>query len=412
MAAVLIPLLTVSSVVPLGLPTSSSLGCAPINLLSEGPYRSSLKGFVDFDKKAVGIRHGVKNVYVAEPGTSASMTFGYLNPDIFHEWNVNWTIKPYLGLFDANPDDAPWLSVSYSPNPVIITPKDEKVNVTAALSIAKDAPLGEYGLLFGGKIPSEDCIYGPRDFILRVGREKPSHAFTLSYLSSISDGRAVVRQFYEGERLAALLVAIERNSSVKLNLRLSSEYPYTLFFNMWLVNISSRSRGTTVEGLETKINVTGITWDQGRYPIGQHKAGNISLTLAAKGGVKEGAYSALFTVDAYPTPVWFEDPKIETSEIPVFIWIAKNATAIVTEAVPYTFTSTLTATSTTTVIIRSTATETSTRTVPTTATSTLTSIVTSTFIETVTEPLTYAWVAGAVATAVILITVLVLRKRR
>ncbi len=407
-AVVLLLLLAAQSVIMLsGSPPASALGCAPISLWSEGPYRSSLKGFIGFDKETVGIRHGVKDVYVIEPGTSASMTFSFTNfIELRADPGAKWAIMPYLGFFDATPPDASWLSASFTPDPVLATGNDEKVNVTVTFSVAKDAPPGEYGVEFGGRLGSADplhCSYGSKEFILRVGREKPSHAFTL-YLSSVSGGRADVEQLTEGGRLAGLRIALEKNSFAKLTLKLSSDYPYTLYFNWQVANMSLRSASTDVQGLDTKINVTGITWDQGRYFIGQHRSGNIMLTFTARDGVKDGDYSAYFTADAYPTPIWFTDPKIETVEIPIMIQIGTHDT------VSGTVTKTMTSTSTSTTTDRSIITETSTKTILTTII--LTSTTATTSIERLTESTGYVWAIGSTAIVIVLFVVLILKRRK
>jgi len=402
-----------SSIIQFNPKSASALGCGgPIGLDGTGLYPSSLKGFVGFEKKTIG--PWVKDVYVIEPGTTVSMMFGLALPDFIG----NWTFPPYIYLSDVSPYDVTWLSAQYSPNPVVMTPlNDWKVNVTVILDVAKDAPRGEYGISFGVKYAN--CLLGgAQDFILRVGREKPAHAFTLSYLSSTSNGMSEVKPFPENNRLTGLLVTLAKNSSAKLKLGLSSEYPSTTFFKVQLANMSSRNGNLTTQGLATKIMVNGTRVDtykeidaykdEVRYTVDQHQNGTITLTVASNGDVKEGAYLMLLSTEAYPAPPVFKVLPVETFELPISIWIGKNATAAI-DSVTKTMTSTITSAT----IILSTITETFTKTVSTTSavtmSTTLTSTTTVTSTRTIADSSIYAWAVGATVIAVVL-TVVLLRK--
>ncbi len=400
----LLLLAAISTMFLLAIPSASALGCAgPLDLGGEGLYPSSLKGFVGFEKKVIG--PWVKDVYVVEPGTTVSMMFGLALPYV----RGNWTFLPYIWLFDVSPYDVPWLSAQYSPNSIVMTPlNDWRVNVTVTLAVAKDAPRGEYGLSFGVKYAN--CLLsGAQDFILRVGREKPAHVFTLSYLSSTSNGMSGVKPFSADNRLTGLLVTLAKNSSAKLKLDLYSEYPHPAYFKVQLANMSSRNGNLTTQGLTAKIMVNGTRIDtykdEVRYTVDQHQDGVITLTVAANGDVKEGAYLILLSTEAYPAPPVFDVPPVETSEIPISVWIGKDATTAI-DSVTKTTTSTLTSTTTDRSII----TETSTKTIPTTIT--LTSTTTTTSIERLTESTGYVWAIGSTAIVIVLFVVLILKRRK
>lgn len=371
-----IPIMSLWEILP-----ASAIGCAPLSLYTEGPYQSSLQGVVSIDNETVG--RSVKGVYVVEPGSSVNMTFGV----VFYEldYQNDRLVIPHLIFYPESLLDANWLSVSYSPNPVVMKLFQEKANVSVTLNIAEDAPRGDYGVMLSARIPGGgDCGYGGGAFILRVGLEKPVHPFTLSYLSSSSDSRASVRPVSEKGQLAALLVTLEKNSSAELNIHLSSEYPDSLYFNMQLANVSARSRNTsmTTQGLGVTMIITGITYEQGRCPLNQHNSGNISIMFSTKGDVKEGAYLVPLILDAYLVPAWFNNPKIEASEVLILILVGEKTTT----------------------------TSTVTKTMSTTSTITSTSLSTTTSTETITDPSTYAWAIGATVIAAVFAVVLLRRK--
>jgi hypothetical protein len=359
------------------IPAASALGCAPLSLHTDGPYKSSLQGVVGLDNETVG--PWIKRVYIVEPDSSVKMTFSVIfNMEGLSERR---TVMPHLYFFEGTPSDISWLNVSFTPSTVILAPYQERTNVTVTLNISKDAPQpSEYGLSFELGIPSGgSCTYGGGDFILRIGRETPTHVFTLSYLpSSLSNsfGGARVLPIVESGQIKSLQINLVKGSSAKVNLNLSSQYPNDLFFDMGLTNSSSSPprninvttsefTSTEIKGLNVRMDLVGIIYDQGRYPLSQHRSGNVSFTFEANGTVKEGTYSLSLKIDAYPIPVWFNNPKIESVQIPIALQIAKNAS---------------------------------------------TTLTTST--ETIADSSTYTWAIGATVAAVILALVLLLRRSK
>lgn len=427
---VLVLLLSITSNSPYT-PPASAIGCDPGIIFFSEAYYSSLKGFAGLDtwQAPDGVTY---ELYIMEPGSTASLTFGYTASEIWPERNT--TIKPTIFL-EKTPPNFPstppsWLNVSFSLEEVVLQP-DGKVNVTAALNISKDAPQGEYMLGFGGRPVYEgrpsSCVYGGRLFILRVGTQKPPHVFTLTYISSRSTDNASVTQFSEGNQLEALIVNLRRNSSVELDFMITSEYPIYMHLRPQLTDMSSRRENITILGSETFIRIDGPGWDTSGDVIYPHTTANISLILSTKGAAEIGGYATLFVVYAYPLvgPLpedWRKQPELETAEVPIFVSIRKNVTSVdaVKKTATYRVISTVTVTNTTTITVRSTTKETVTKTTPTTTTSTLTNTATTTLKETITrtsiekeaEPSVYAWAIGTTALAIILATVIILRKRK
>lgn len=356
---VLVLLLGVAVSLSSNTPPILAIGGDPgVGLNSRGPFGSSLKGFAGFDtwRHPSGM---VLKVYVMEQGSTASMTFEFSGDEVWPERNQ--TIKPAIFLDDSPQDSPPipsWLSISFSPEKVVLQPKG-RVNVTAFLNVGKDASRGEYALIFGGAMvyddvpPSKDLhVYGPLVFILRVGLEKPSHAFKLIYTSSMVSGGASVTQFAEGVNLTALLVKLGRNSSVNLNFTVISEYPETINARVRLANVSARmanvyfwnqSKGevevlpnmssranVTIPGVSQTILMGGPGYvragDSWIYP---HLNVTISIMLGSNGEVVEGAYPTLFIFETY---IWVLDRnrldfikhEIETVEVPIFISVGER----------------------------------------------------------------------------------------
>lgn len=166
------------------MPHVSAIGCAPLDLRTEGPYQSSLQGVVSIGNETLG--SSVKHVYTVEPGSSVNMTFGVVFSHI-SDYQVDRIVIPNFIFYPESPPDTRWLSVAYSPNPVVMKLFQEQANVTVTLNIAEDAPSGDYSVMLSTRIPGGgDCGYGGGAFILRIGADGQSTIInTVSTVSAI-----------------------------------------------------------------------------------------------------------------------------------------------------------------------------------------------------------------------------------
>lgn len=415
--AVLIVLLVATSLVsPLGLPLASA-GCPSTPFMIDGPYRSSAKGFAGIDNRTIGSH--IWDVYVIDPGASANLTFT-INMDTVephYPWTLQMRVQP---IREYDQVYVPWLSVSFSNDTVVFKQPMKSVNVTVTLHVDENALHGDYAFTFDA-VPTGGCSFPWTSFALRVGREKPTRAFTLSYSSSTIKGQGDVRTFSAegregGQQLQALLVALDKNSSAELRLHITSESPWVIGFKTRLENLTDRQRNMTSSELGTNISESGSGHEY--YPadvlvrtLDQHQSGNSTLTLTPRKDVSEGAYTLLLVIhaDEFFNPV----RPVQTSDIPISIWVGKNNSNAI--SIRYTVTMTTVSTSTSTVTAINTTTEMFTKTVSTTSTTTLTSTLTSTTtaksIERVVDFSTYAWAVTATAATIVLAIVLFLQRK-
>lgn len=393
--------------------------CAPTDYLElSGPYNSSLEGFVSYGSWQDSSATSPLNLYVVQPGSKVKMMFSISNRGFGLP-----AIRPYLSL-------EPWLNITFSPPEISIPPK-ERVNVTATLEIGQNAPKGDYLLELGGQLVSnngriDECLYGRLPFILRIGAEKPPHALTLTYHSSrIISGNASVQSFSEADQLSGLLVNLKgRSSSIELQFKITSEYPLPMYLNVRLADAINQNLNATMPYIYTDIRINGSDYSLFQV-INSHNAVNLTLTLTKSEG-KGLDYPSLFIVQAlHYSPA---RQQLEITQVPLFISTTvdtkQNDTTDIGKTAIYLLTNIPNVTSTSTV------TETVTKTSSTITTSIITSTTTTTvnqisktstqleetsiraYAERDANPLTYAWAIGATIAAVILATVLIMKRRR
>ncbi len=191
LAVTFIILLVALPLTPSVLPAAYALGCSPNigEFVSEGPYSSSLQGFVGVGNTVVD--NQMYNVLTVEPGSVASFKYAYSN--VFqHPWD--FTIQPAIKRGTTTPGEglqwvqsAPsWIEATFDPSAFVI-PKGG-INVTVTFHISKDAPPGIYELMIAGQAgDSFDlmyCPYAPLTFILKISSERPATVTATQIVSS------------------------------------------------------------------------------------------------------------------------------------------------------------------------------------------------------------------------------------
>lgn len=165
-----------TSIIDLGVPSASAIGCPPNmgDFDSVGPYPSSLEGFIGLEDKYVTARYSLK-VLTVEPGVAANMTYGYAPLS-----SVYPPLRPVIraGSTTQNLSEIlSWLTVSFDPEIVNISAVYD-ADVAVTFRVSEDAPLGEYELTIEGEPVVDDewmrvhCRYAPLSFILKVAHAK------------------------------------------------------------------------------------------------------------------------------------------------------------------------------------------------------------------------------------------------
>ena len=168
------------------MPHVSAIGCAPVgDLQSEGPYLSSIQGFVRLG--SIEKENILYFVITVEPGSVFNMNFSYTNG---HVPSTLMKLIPVITLDQPVQGSLPsWLNVSIKPNVAIILPGIGRANVTATFKVDKNAPFGEYWFRFEGVFTDTDewdrtnCHYAQLFFLVRVSSEKK---FTTTITSTIT----------------------------------------------------------------------------------------------------------------------------------------------------------------------------------------------------------------------------------
>lgn len=161
---------------PTNMPLASALGCFPDEFFKfEGPF--NVAGDVKQDG-AVQTRDGTLQVFVMNPGGSASINYQYFYWNTIYIFNA--TIKPIVQLVQSGrdvPELPPWLNIYTSPETVL--QPGRRVNITATLNVRDDAPAVDYQIDTYGEI-SPGCGYGSGMFMLRVEPKPETKTTTIT----------------------------------------------------------------------------------------------------------------------------------------------------------------------------------------------------------------------------------------